>query len=661
MTDEERLRELETLNRQLLEANTALRRNLAKFEMLTVGAWRQILIFFACAIALFVVLSLYPLTLSYAQKVFNPTKVPKDYDLVNKYVLEHAGKNAKVFWLPNFQQGFKYTWAPEKRVGPFNILSANPSVGNFQTPFRVDSYINWIEGLWRPGFLPYVEIVNKDIMLKKDLASRLLVPFSARYVIVDSSVPGYDFVTPLSSDTSLKLVFTSGKLSVFETSGGLKSLWPALTTLKVRNYWDHLAIVQKLAPELLKGVSFADGEDSVGKKYGQLDIDAYKGDNLIPNPSFEKGYGLIPFLGWRQSVTDFPYTISPDSSTKVSGKVSLKVENSAQQKYKIGWVLSDEIPAAGDSVYTFESNMKYQNVSWTQISLEGYVQATGQWKTLIHCPNIVAGTRDWQKYYLSFYLPQGITKMRVQLSGGWVNDPAKGSAISWFDDIKLNRISDQLYADIAAAKQSSDLVEGFEEITATKFRAHVINNGGAFVITFGESFSPPWVAVLSDGTRIKPVKLYSTICGFPIDRKGRFDVVIEYEPEGWFHVGFAVAMFVLALCLVYLIWSWRRHRVAATGGSRVDAGAVLRRGTAGVAAWKKSVSSFAGRSRPGAARPERTGPDRKTGERSRRSGKQKRTPKIKEGSPGGAGLKERIGKAFTRVRDFLVKHSGMRT
>lgn len=575
MTDERQLRELEELNKHLLEANTSLRRSLARMETLLLKASYGVSMFLALAIVMLLLLALYPLALSYAQTVFNPTNVPKDYERVNNYIEKVGGKNAQVFWLPNFRQGFQYTWAPNKRVGPFNTLSSNQSIGSFQQAFRVDSYINWLEALWQPQIFPEITLKNTDVMLKTDLGSRLLAPFSAGYVIVDSSVPDYDFVKALSGDATFKPVFKSGSLQVYGVTGGPDIVWPAHETLKVNNYWDHLAIMQKLAPEQLIGKTFIDGKDSVGKKYGQLDMREYEGENLIHNPGFEEGYGLIPFLSWDKSAPGIPFEISPDKLTKVSGKASIKVVNKGTAQFNIGWVLGDEIPAFGDSVYIFESHVKYTNANWTSVVIEGYRPSTGEWIQLVQCPGIRAGTIDWQKYYISFYLPRGITRIRPLLAAGWSLDASKGPAISWFDDLKLNRIGDRFFADIVDRERPGEITVKYKKLSAIKYKVHVRNPGGPFVLAFAQSYDPPWVAILPNGKTVRPVQLYSTTCGFPISQKGTFDLTIEYRPEGWFHVGFVVAMLGLLICALYLLWVLRK-RGGMFASAASAAGAALR-------------------------------------------------------------------------------------
>jgi hypothetical protein len=164
MNEERRLEELEQMNRELLDANTSLRRSQASLDGMLSEIRQKGFLFFALLLGIILLVSLYPLAWSYSRVVFNPTDVPADYNQVNRYVLKNAGKDTKVFWLPSFKQGFTYQWAPEKRIGPFNSLSSNPSIGNIHDPFRTDSYINWIEQLWQP-FMPTVGLMQQDMMV----------------------------------------------------------------------------------------------------------------------------------------------------------------------------------------------------------------------------------------------------------------------------------------------------------------------------------------------------------------------------------------------------------------------------------------------------------------------------------------------------------------
>ncbi len=593
MTDERRLQELEETNKRLLEANTSLRRSLTRLEAIVAGARYRISVFLAALIVILLLVSAYPLALSYAQTVFNPTRIPKDYDRVNDFVRENGVEGTKVFWLPPYRQGFKYAWAPEKRIGPFNSLSSNPSLGNIHDSFNPNSYINWLEKIWRPYF-PDVTLKSEEIMYKPDLASRLLVPFSARYVIVDSSVPNYDYDGLLAFDKSLKPVFKSGKLQVYEISAPVDNVWPAVQTLKVHDYWDNLAIMQKFYGDSMKGVTFIDGRGSVGKEYGQLNMRDFESDNLIQNPGFEDGYGLIPFLHWSQPRTGIPYDISPDKKVKASGAQSLKVVNKSTKTYETGWILSDEIPAVGDSVYTFSSKIKYRNSNWSNVSIEGFNQRTGKWVLLAQSPSIRSRTADWRRYYISFYLPQTITRLRVLAGAGWSFDADKGPAVTWFDDFRLTRVDEMFFTAVRNRRDPEDIKVTYRKLSPTKYSVKVRNKAGPFVLVFGEAHDP-WVAKLPGGEKVQAVPLYGTTCGFPINRKGTFELIIEYPPENWFHIGFVVSMLTLLLCVVYLAW-----------GRKADYGALAR--SVGDGARRLKVAWREGAAPPPAVRSREYGP-----------------------------------------------------
>lgn len=567
MIDERRLRELEEANRHLLEANTSLQRKLAGMEAFLAGVRNRVLSVLAVFLVVLLLVSLYPLALSYAQTVFNPTRIPKDYDEVNRYVLKHGGKDAKVFWLPPYRQGFKYKWAPEKRIGPFNSLSSNPSIGNIHDTFNPGSYINWLEKLWRP-FFPDVTLKSESLTMKPNLSSKLLAPFSARYVIVDSSVPHYDYDTLLALDTSLKPVFRSGDLQVFETSGRHRTIWPAVQTLKVHSYWDNMAIMEKVYDDPLDGVAFINGDASAGTEFGQVDIRDYESENLVRNPGFEDGYGLVPFLHWSQSLAHPSYSIFPDTRERSRGKQSLKVVNDSTKAFEIGWVTGDEIPAVADSIYTFSASVKYRNANWTNISVQGYREDTDEWALLAQCPAIRSGSADWRKYEVAFYLSPVISKLRILAGGGWRLDASRGSAISWFDEISLKRVDNRFFDRVTDRREPDSVRLSYSKLSPTKYKVHVHNRGGPFVLVLAEAHDP-WVARLPGGEAIEAIPLYNTTCGFPIEKTGSYDLVIEYPPENWLHLGLAVSMITLLLCLVSVAWkrdSRREFRARALAG-----------------------------------------------------------------------------------------------
>ena len=417
-------------------------------------------------------------------------------------------------------------------------------------------------------------------MLEPNLASRLLIPFSARYLVLDNYVKDYTNSPLLTQDASLKPVFKSGGLQTYEVTGDQPAVWAAGKTVKGWSYWDYLAMIQKIPADELRKVSFILGTGTIPKANGLLNIDDYLEGNLIANAGFEEGTILGEPQFWQVTSADLvPVDVLLDISRKVGGNESLKVVNKATAPWSLGWIKGAEISAIPGSIYEFSCNVKYANANWTSVIVEGYQKSTCQWIQLVHCPSIKAGTANWSKHSCSFHLPQGITKIRPALAAGWSRDQ-KNPATSWYDDIRLERVSDSLYSNLLSVGQPPSVT--YKQLGPQKYVVHIKNAEAPYALVFGESFDSPWIAKLPDGTAIDPVPYYSTINGFPISKTGTYDVVIEYEPQGWFALGFVVSMLALFLCLAYLVYAFARkpaegvgmQKVAVIGGAKKAASSI---------------------------------------------------------------------------------------
>jgi hypothetical protein len=119
--------DIEGINSRLLAQNQFL---LDRLEQRDTLEFTTRVIGYVLVFAL-ILLSLYPLTLLYAQNVFNPTSIPADYQQVNDFI-QKQGKDLRVVWMPFAGFGFTTTWTPEKRIGPFNVFGSNASLYNLQ-------------------------------------------------------------------------------------------------------------------------------------------------------------------------------------------------------------------------------------------------------------------------------------------------------------------------------------------------------------------------------------------------------------------------------------------------------------------------------------------------------------------------------------------------
>jgi hypothetical protein len=66
-----------------------------------------------------------------------------------------------------------------------------------------------------------------------------------------------------------------------------------------------------------------------------------------------------------------------------------------------------------------------------------------------------------------------------------------------------------------------------------------------------EAFDSSWTANVN-GERIEPKYLYLTTTGFYINKTGKLEITIEYEPQNLFYICFFAAVAALGLCCAFL-------------------------------------------------------------------------------------------------------------
>ena len=543
-----------------IDENVELERRMGTFDTMLATYRYRAGIFLVLLIFAAILVALYPRAFFYAKNVFNSTVVPADYKTVNEYIAKNGG-DARIMWVPFIEpEHMYYDWAPEKRISPFNVWSSNASLNNMQEAYDAGNFFYWLSDVFQKTSFDPVQLADKDL-LPPDTASKLFIPFAARYMIFDSSIKGYTFDGYFDRDTSLKTVFRTPLLTVYTPSYNADLIRVAEKTLKVNSFFDILSVSEMLPATGLGRVGFEGKKpvtasfESIDKEHGLLDMNDYR--KFIPmNSSFEDGSPADPatFL-W--SATDKPsfLLLSKDASTRSSGTCSLKAVNLSTTQYDIGWIRGAETPVKIGDFITFDTNLKYRNSEWTAAVVEGYRKETGEWVQIAQCPSVLGGSSDWRHFSCSFIVPEGITAVRPALSAGWVLDEKKGPAISWFDDIRIGMVEPRLYLDMLASSNPPEV--SFKKINGEKYVVHIKKATKPFLLVFGEAFDPFWVARTSDGKVIQPAPLYSTINSYQMDKTGDYDLTIEYQPQKWYLSGRVVSVAVVIILVIFILYDWK--------------------------------------------------------------------------------------------------------
>lgn len=518
--------------------------------------WRLVATILMAAVVL---ASLYPVAADRAASTYNPVHVPPDYAKLDSFLADR--ESPRTVWLPFFTiKLFDYSWAPGKRVGPYSIISSTANLNENAEVMNTDSYYRWLEALYNKDIIPPVAFASPQ-MLRKGVAPALLVPFSAAYAVYDASVKSAMYWSIVAGQPGLSAATMTKYLRVFRNEADPGYFWGAGMTVEANSFFDNLALASRYVESGLEGVAFTDGDSyfggtvDMGPEFEVLPVKKYL-ETLNRNPGFEQTAGPGDMAtGWAEYFGNPQAKIATDTTEKTEGSRSLKIENRSRKEFGIARVISDEIPVEASGIYAVRSDVKYKGANWTTVEVEGYNTRTNQWSTLVRCPNVVSGTADWKEYYCSFWIPPDISKIRPVLGCGWVGKNTPGPAVTWFDDVRVMRIKPGFFDRLEARPGQPDVT--WEELGASRFRVRVRDAKRPFVLVQSETFNDLWVAKTEKGKKIRPVPMYATINGYPVDETGTFTLTVEFEPQRWFSWGLVIALSVIFLCLLFLLYDWK--------------------------------------------------------------------------------------------------------
>ena len=516
----------------------------------------------AVVILLLVVLSVWPVTAEMAKTTFSPANVPADYDVVNSFINKTPGE-PRVAWLPFFPNAnFTYSWAPTKVMLPYSVFNSNPSLYDVTDISDPDSYFTFLENQYEKDAFPAVQLADAQVQVGDDSMSRLLAPFGARYLILDRSVQGYDFGDSFTRERSISLARATKYLSVYNTQDDPGYVWPATRVVKARSFFDNLAVIKNLGTAEIKNLAFTDGRTflagppNIDGKYNVFSI-PQSATPQIEDPGFESADPGEWQRRWTPLFNNPRIGVSIDGKVKFSGLRSLKVFNTSKDPWDMGSVVGTGHAVAAGDIVGLSCKVKVRNSAWTQVAVEGRPANSNQWTRLMLCPNAVVGNISWKRFEGSFRVPTGYSQVRVNLLAGWKQDPSRGDAVSWFDDVNLTRTGGEFTQALAPTYAPPRLT--FKRLSAEKVSVRVTEATRPFVLVLSETFDKLWQATPSPGKKIAPVPLYSTITGIPVDQPGTFDVTITYRAQRWLTAGMAVSFTTIIIGLLIIGFLWFRR------------------------------------------------------------------------------------------------------
>jgi hypothetical protein len=246
-----------------------------------------------------------------------------------------------------------------------------------------------------------------------------------------------------------------------------------------------------------------------------------------------------------------------------------------------GWktIRSPLIPARYGYSYLFTFSVKAVNGHGVHFKIFEY-DGNGKLLNATYAGRIGDGSFGWRNVTY-IYTPRSpnATYLQLQIWHGHLTDKPLPNII-WVKDVRVYE-SRPLYLDVVwvysvkspssrvtvedlfRAEEKPAEVVGYERVDPTLWGAYV-NARRPFMLVFAEAYDSLWEArVYRDGRlveKVRSVPVYGVINGFWINATGNLTVVIRYAPQDWFEQGLKVSATTFALCVFYLVWSWKRNR-----------------------------------------------------------------------------------------------------
>lgn len=156
-------------------------------------------------------------------------------------------------------------------------------------------------------------------------------------------------------------------------------------------------------------------------------------------------------------------------------------------------------------------------------------------------------------YILRDMTSPGILEKRLteRAQKGEVKKVAIFGQVSIWENLKWR---DNTFYAIKQTEDSLPLI-GYEKINPTKYIVHLTNVNAPFLLFFSELYNKGWKASSENRDEINNhsrVNIYGN--GWQINRKGDFDIVIEFAPQKWMDLGVKVSFGSYVLILGFLLY-----------------------------------------------------------------------------------------------------------
>lgn len=392
----------------------------------------------------------------------------------------------RTMWLPQGPE----TLIPSMSIDPWSfalpgasIRFRHESVGFVYTVLShlVSGDTDNIGELLGMGGVKYVVI---DLAHSQQAGDPRVIQYADSYVAVGDPA---DFVNLLSRQDGLSIITMNNHFAIFEN----------------KLYIPHISVYQN---------------NSVGQNYTDIIQWENVTNNLVVNPSFEKGLAQ-----WN---TYTSAEISLDSTSARAGNYDARITN--MRAPVDGWsVLWQSVPVVGNATYRVSLWLKTEDVNATHAKLVYYSNwnATTEDQAILE-QNIsgdILGTNNWFQISSNTRAPSAAVRMDFEVLGGWPQ-AGKTTGTTQVDDVMISR--GHFHTNIAP---QSTIELKTRKLSETQYQIDLPPHGPLFLILF-ESYDLNWFAIASD-TRVASFKAFGWANGFSLPSAASESVTLTFKGE----------------------------------------------------------------------------------------------------------------------------------
>lgn len=253
---------------------------------------------------------------------------------------------------------------------------------------------------------------------------------------------------------------------------------------------------------------------------------------------------------WKKATPEEQF--SADCPLKiVNGSLMFEILNSTW-----GWktLNSPPVTVQPEAQYEFAFSIMGENTHQVHLKIREYDEQM-QGTLTQYVENLYDGSSDWQNVLFDYRpVNENTTFLQFQIWSGHEADTLTPNKI-WIDNVRIKSFRTHLNTQLGEMLNDSktdqmSTTANYERYSPTLIEVKV-NSTRPFVFAIKEAADPSWRAYLN-GELLQSIPVISAMNAYCINKTGRLQITIEYEPQKWILYCSGISVIAFALSVAYL-------------------------------------------------------------------------------------------------------------